>query len=49
MLTPGTIFQIYIMGDYVSNIYLVDAKDFNVKLGLNLLIGNGGNGRLAQD
>jgi len=49
VLTPGTIFQIYIMGDYVSNIYLVDAKDFNVKLGLNLLIGNGGNGRLAQD
>ena len=37
------------MGDYMSSFYLVDAKDFNVKFGLNLLFGNGGNGRMAQD
>lgn len=49
IFTPGTVVQIYVMGDYMSSFYLVDAKDFNVKLGLNLLFGNGGNGRMAQD
>ena len=49
VLTPATIFQIYLMGDYMSSLYLVEAKDFNIRLGLNILIGDGGNGRVAQD
>ena len=49
VFTPGTVVQLYLMGDYMSSFYLVDAKDFNVKFGLNLLFGNGGNGRMAQD
>ena len=42
VLTPATAMQMYVMADYVSSIYLVDAKAFNVKFGLNLLIGKGG-------
>ncbi len=46
VLTPGRIFQLYIMGDYVSNFYLTDAKAFNLKLGLNLLFGTGGRSKV---
>lgn len=49
ILTPGTVLQIYLMGDYMSSLYLVKAKDFNVKVGVNLLIGNGGSTRIAQN
>ena len=49
VFTPGTVFQIYIIGDYISDFYLVDAKDFNFKLGFNLLLGSGNNGRMAQN
>lgn len=49
ILTPGTVFQVYLMADYMSNIYLVKAKDFNIKVGINLLFGDGGATRYAQD
>lgn len=49
ILTPGTIFQIYLMADYISSFYLVEAKAFNVKFGLNLLFGNGGGARITQN
>lgn len=49
VLTPATVFQIYLMGDYMSNIYLVKAKDFNLKVGINFLFGDGGATRYAQD
>ena len=42
VFTPLSMFQMYIMADYMSNIYVVDCKHFNVKFGFNLLIGNGG-------
>ena len=42
VLTPGRVFQLYVMGDYISNLYLTDSKAFNLKLGLNLLFGSGG-------
>lgn len=38
----GTFFQTYLIGDYTSNIRLVEAKAFNAKFGVNLLIGRGG-------
>lgn len=42
ILTPFTVLQAYVMADYISSIYLTDSKAFNLKLGLNLLIGKGG-------
>lgn len=42
ILTPGTVLQFYFMADYISSLYLVESKAFNVKVGLNLLIGKGG-------
>ncbi len=38
----GTALQTYIMLDYMSSFYLVDSKDFNLKFGMNLIIGKGG-------
>lgn len=49
VFTPGTVVQFYLVGDYVSSIYLVEAKSFNVKFGLNLLFGKGGVGRIHQN
>lgn len=40
IFTPATAVQIYVMADYISSIYLVDAKAFNLQLGLNLIFGN---------
>ncbi len=42
VFTPATAMQMYVMADYVSSIYLVEAKAFNVKFGMNLLFGRGG-------
>ncbi len=39
-LTPFRTLQIYTFLDYISNIYLVDAKHLNVSVGLNLFLGN---------
>lgn len=38
-LTPMRTLQIYVFLDYISNIYLVDAKNINLSLGINLLFG----------
>lgn len=42
VMTPATAVQVYMMADYVSSIYLVEAQAFNVKFGMNLLFGRGG-------
>lgn len=42
ILTPGTVVQLYFMADYISSFYLVESKAFNVKFGMNILIGKGG-------
>ena len=42
VLTPATIVQLYLMADYISNFYLDESKAFNIKFGLNILIGKGG-------
>ena len=39
-LTPFRTFQIYAILDYISNIYLVDAKQVNLSVGLNLFFGS---------
>lgn len=39
-LTPFRTLQIYAFLDYISNIYLIDAKQFNVSAGLNLFLGS---------
>lgn len=39
-LTPLRTLQIYTFLDYISNIYLVDAKHLNVSVGLNLFLGS---------
>lgn len=49
IFTPGTVVQLYLVSDYVSSIYLVKAKAFNFKFGLNILIGNGGANRILQN
>lgn len=36
----GTAFQVYIMADYVSSIYLVEAQSFHFMTGINLLFGS---------
>ncbi|MCQ2298108.1 MAG: DUF5723 family protein [Bacteroidales bacterium] len=41
ILTPATAVQLFVMADYISSIYLVDAKAFNLQIGLNLIFGNG--------
>ena len=41
ILSLGRVFQMYLMADYLSSFYLTDSKAFNMKLGLNLLFGNG--------
>lgn len=40
ILSPGTCVQIYLAADYISSIYLVEARSFNVMAGLNLIFGN---------
>lgn len=42
IFTPATIVQTYIMADYISSFYLTESKAFNIKFGLNVLIGKGG-------
>lgn len=49
VLTPFKIIQLHFMADYISSIYLADAKAFNVKFGLSLLFGNGGKDKIFQD
>ena len=39
----------HLMADYISSIYLADAKAFNVRIGFNLLFGNGGKDKISQD
>lgn len=48
ILTPATVFQTYIMVDYLSNFYLVQSKSFNVKIGFNLLFGKGGRTKVSS-
>ena len=48
-LSIGTAFQTYLMADYVSSIYLTDSKAFNIKTGINLLLGKGGKKRPMFD
>ena len=40
--TPATVLQTYFMLDYASSIYLTNMKAFNIKAGVNVLIGRGG-------
>lgn len=49
IFTPATIIQLYLIGDYVSSIYLVEAEAFSFRFGLNLLFGNGGGSRILQN
>ncbi len=49
VLSPFRFFQFHIMADYLSSIYLADAKAFNVRLGLSLLFGDGGKDKITQD
>lgn len=42
IISPLSAIQTYVMVDYVSSMYLVEAKAFNFKFGFNLLLGNGG-------
>ncbi len=39
-LTPFRAIQLYTFLDYISNIYVVDAKQLNISLGLNLFLGS---------
>ncbi len=45
IITPFSIFQFYAMADYISDWYIYDSKQFNVKFGFNLMFGNGGKAR----
>ena len=49
VFTPATAVQTYFMADYVSSIYLVEAKAFNVKFGFNLLFGMGGGAQIVEN
>ena len=49
VFTPATAVQMYVMADYVSSIYLVEAKAFNVKFGFNLLFGMGGGAQIVEN
>lgn len=42
ILTPFRVFQVYVMADYISSLYLAESKAFNLKVGVNLLFGTGG-------
>lgn len=42
IISPLSAIQTYVMVDYVSSMYLVEAKAFNFKFGFNLLLGGGG-------
>lgn len=48
ILEPFKFFHIYVVADYVSSIYLVDAKNFNVNVGANILFGDGGKRKRAR-
>jgi hypothetical protein len=39
-LTPLRAFQVYTFIDYISNLYLIDAKHLNVSVGLNIFFGS---------
>ncbi len=39
-ITPLRTLQVYAFLDYISNIYLIDAKHFNISAGLNLFLGS---------
>lgn len=41
ILSLGTVLQSYFMVDYMSSLYLVDSKAFNMKFGMNLMFGKG--------
>lgn len=41
ILSPGSFCQMYVMADYISSIYLIDSKAFNVRVGMNVLLGKG--------
>lgn len=43
VLTPFRTIQFYMMADYISSFYVVDSKNFNFTMGLNVLIGGGSN------
>lgn len=45
----GTFLQSYIMLDYMSSFYFTDSKAFNVKFGMNMMIGKGGRKRILDD
>ena len=49
IFTPATAVQFYMMADYVSSIYLVEAKAFNVKFGFNLLFGMGSGAQIVEN
>lgn len=42
VISLGTALQTYLMADYVSSIYALDSKAFNIKFGFNMLFGKGG-------
>lgn len=46
ILTPGRFFQIYLMGDYISDFYLTSSKAISLKVGFNLLFGSGDRSRI---
>ena len=46
IFTPATVLQTYFFVDYASSIHLVDMKAFNIKFGMNILIGRGGKHRV---
>lgn len=49
VFTPGTVVQFHLMADYVSSIRLVEAKAFNIKVGLSMLFGKGNKTTITQD
>ena len=49
ILTPFSVAQVYIMADYLSSVYLADAKAFNLKVGFNLLFGKGGRHKIVDE
>ncbi|MCR4660074.1 MAG: DUF5723 family protein [Bacteroidales bacterium] len=46
IISPLSAAQVYLMVDYVSSMYLLEAKALNFKFGFNLLLGNGGRRRM---
>ncbi|KWW31024.1 MAG: hypothetical protein AUK63_707 [bacterium P3] len=49
IITPFKALQIYTMVDYLSSMYIVDCKNFNVSLGFNLLFGNSSKHKVVND